>query len=280
MAEPRLLVVTGGHPFEREPFCAIFEALTPGRWTHIEQPTAADQLNPSDCRDIDVIVFYDMPGIRFTRSDPPIETPMPSASQRNGFEALLEHGTGLVFLHHAVAGWPAWENYAHIVGGRFHYQPAVLNGVNYPDSGYRFDVTHRVEVLDPTHPICRGLADGFTLTDELYLYPVLSDDVVPLLRTTFPMDDCSQFYSADLAIRGERNANHGWTHPAGSDLVGWVKHARNSPVAYLQFGDGPETYANADFRCVLANAIAWAASPEAHDWARKRAVERQNERAE
>lgn len=272
MQDPRLLVVTGGHPFEREPFCAVFDAIAPGRWTHAEQPTAADRLNPADCADVDVIVFYDMPGIRFTRGDPPTETPMPATTVQEGLHGLLAQGKGLVFMHHAVAGWPAWETYAHIVGGRFHYQPAVLDGVSYPDSGYRFDVTHRVEVIDPSHPICQGLTDGFSLTDELYLYPVLTEQVVPLLRTTFPMDDPSQFYSADLAIRGERNANHGWTHPAGSDLVGWVKHAGNSPVAYLQFGDGPQTYADPNFRRVLSNAIGWAASAEAHRWALQRST--------
>jgi uncharacterized protein len=271
MKEPRLLVVTGGHPFEREPFCAVFDALAPGKWTHIEQPAAAAQLNPSDCAEVDVIVFYDMPGIRFTRTDPPTEMPMPSLAMKEGLHELMAEGTGLVFLHHAIAGWPAWETYAHIVGGRFHYQPGELDGVKYPDSGYRFNVTHRVEVIDQTHPICDGLGEGFSITDELYLYPVLTDKVVPLLRTTFPMSDASQFYSADLAIRGARNANQGWTHPDGSDLVGWVKHSDNSPVVYLQFGDGPETYADPNYRRVLSNAIGWAASPEARQWAQDRA---------
>ncbi len=273
MNAPRLLVVTGGHPFERGPFCEIFDAIAPGRWRHSEQPAAADELNPENCADVDVIVFYDMPGIRFTRADPPTETPMPSESQQQGLAGLQAQGKGLVFLHHAVAGWPAWESYAHIVGGRFHYQPAQLAGVTYPDSGYRFNVSHRVEVIDRSHPICQGLGGGFTITDELYLYPVLTEEVVPLLRTTFPMNDASQFYSANLAIRGERNENRGWTHPAGSDLVGWVKSAGNSPVAYLQFGDGPETYADPSFRQVLSNAINWAATSEAQEWARQRAIE-------
>lgn len=269
---PRLLVVTGGHPFEREPFLAVFDAIAPGAWRHAEQPAAADLLNPDGCADIEVVVLYDMPGIRFTRTEPPTETAMPSPEVQGGLRALLAQGKGMVFLHHAVAGWPAWEEYAHIVGGRFHYQPASLNGVRYPDSGYRFDVTHRVDVVDPSHPICEGLGEGFTITDELYLFPVLIDEVVPLLRTTFAVDEPSLFSSADLAIRGRRESNDGWTHPAGSNLVGWVKHAGNSPVAYLQFGDGPDTYADANYRRVLSNAVAWASSDEAHAWARARAV--------
>jgi type 1 glutamine amidotransferase len=142
--------------------------------------------------------------------------------------------------------------------------------VAYPDSGYRFDVTHRVEVLDPTHPVCAGLDDGFTITDELYCFPVFEDHVVPLMRTTFDTSDDSQFFSADLGIRGRRNSNEGWHHPPGSDLVAWVKNAGNSPIVYLQFGDGPTAYGNPSFRRALANAIDWVASDDAHAWARAR----------
>ena len=265
--DPRLLVLTGGHPYEPEPFFAVFDAIAPGRWTHASQPDAQRLLNPEACADFDAIVFYDLPGITFTRGDPPTLMPPPPGPMMAGLSALMDAGKGLVFLHHAVASWPATEEFAEIVGARFHYQPGSLRGVDYPDSGYRFNVTHEVQVLDPTHPVCAGLGGSFTLTDELYLYPVLTDDVVPLMRTTFPMDDPSQFFSADAAIRGRRNTNEGWTHPAGSDLVGWVKPAGRSPLVYLQFGDGPQTYADPSFRRVLDNAVRWVSSDAARAWA-------------
>lgn len=264
---PHLLVFTGGHPFERQPFAEVFDAIAPRRWTHAEQPAAQALLNPQACADYDALVFYDMPGITFTRADPPAEFPQPPPDMVEGMRALLNEGKGMVFLHHAVASWPSWPEFAEIVGGRFHYQPGSLRGVDYPDSGYRFDVRHRVEVVDPTHPVCAGLGDSFELTDELYLYPVFEDDVVPLLRTPFPMNDPAQFFSADAAIRGRRNTNDGWTHPTGSQLVGWAKHANRSPIVYLQFGDGPQTYADVSFRRVVRNAARWVASDEAKAWA-------------
>jgi hypothetical protein len=269
----QVVVLTGGHPYVAAPFFEVFDAICPGRWEHRSQPAAASTLSPDGCRGAEVIVLYDMPGITFTRSEPPATFPEPSEETRAGLTALLEAGIGLVAMHHAIAGWPAWPRYAEIVGGRFHYQPAELLGRAYPDSGYRFDVTHHVEVLAPDHPVCAGLGEGFDLTDELYLAPVMEDRVVPLLRTTFDMGDPSRFFSADLAIRGRRDANEGWTHPRGSDLVGWAKHAGSSPLVYLQFGDGPVTYADASFRRVLANAIEWVATPEAHAWARARRSE-------
>jgi uncharacterized protein len=266
----RALVVTGGHRFEAAPFFAIFDAVVPGRWHHVAQPDALDVLNLDGCKDVDVVVFYDIPGLRFTGGDPPAEMWPPPVSFIEGFRALRNRGIGLVFLHHAVAGWPLWEEYAEAIGARFHYQPGTLRGVAYPDSGYVFDVTHHVSVIDPTHPICAGLGTGFDLTDELYCYPVLTDSVVPLLRTSFPVGDTSQFFSTDAAIRGRRNSNDGWTHPAGSDLVGWVKSAGRSPVVYLQFGDGPTTYTDPSFRRVLSNSMAWAASDDARVWAAAR----------
>ena len=254
---PRLLVLTGGHPFEQDEFCAVFDAIAPQRWTHAEQPGAQALLNPEACADFDAIVFYDMPGITFTRADPPALFPEPPVDMVEGMRVLLHEGKGMVFLHHAVASWPSWPEFAEIVGGRFHYQPGSLRGVVYPDSGYRFDVRHRVEVLDPSHPVCDGLGASFELTDELYLSPVFEDSVVPLLRTTFAMDDPTQFFSADAAIRGRRNTNDGWSHPTGSQLVGWAKRSGNSPVVYLQFGDGPQTYADVSFRKVVQNAAQW-----------------------
>jgi type 1 glutamine amidotransferase len=256
-----VLVVTGGHPFEAEPFFAVFDALDAVRWTPATSPEPGH----------DVVVLYDMPGLRFTGGgDPPVELVPPTDVQKAVFADLCASGAGLVFLHHAVAGWPAWEGYAELVGGRFHYQPASLGGVAYPDSGYRFDVTHTVEVLDPDHPVCAGLGESFTIIDELYCAPVLTERVVPLMRTTFDTADASNFWSADLAIRGRRNADDGWTHPPGSDLVAWAKSAGASPVVYLQFGDGPQTYADGCFRRALANAIHWTASPAARKWATAR----------
>lgn len=249
-------VVTGGHPFVAEPFFAVFDSFDHIEWSKTDTPSVGS----------DVIVFYDMPGLRFTGGEPPVEFPSPSEDIISVFDQLRNAGTGLVFMHHAVAGWPAWEGFAEMVGARFHYQPGSLRGVRYPDSGYRFDVRHTVHVLDPHHPICAGLPESFEIVDELYCFPVLEDSVTPVLRTDFAVDDTSRFFSADLAIRGRRNANEGWQHPPGSDLVGWVKKAGNSPLAYLQFGDGPVTYADPNFRLVLANAIRWAASQEARAW--------------
>lgn len=255
-----VLVVTGGHPFEPEPFFSVFDCWSDITWTAADRPSVGH----------DVVVFYDMPGLRFTGGEPPVECPEPPTEIVDTFDALRQSGTGLVFLHHAVASWPAVEWFADMVGGRFHYRPASWRGVDFPDSGYVFDTTHHVSVLDTTHPVCAGLGDGFDLTDELYCFPVAESEVVPLMRTDFPVHDHRYFFSADLAIRGRMNDRTGWVHPSGSSLVAWAKTAGRSPLVYLQFGDGPVTYADPSFRRALHNAIEWTASAEAREWVRTR----------
>jgi len=83
--------------------------------------------------------------------------------------------------------------------------------------------------------------------------------VTPLMRSSYDFVD-TNFYSADRAVRGSRNDRAGWSHRPGSDLVAWTTTVGRSPIAYLQFGDGPETYADPTYRRILANAITWAAT--------------------
>ena len=255
----RVAVVTKGHPFDGPAFFEVFDSNADIDWTHVEHPEALELVDPERAADFDVFVMYDMPGITFTRADTPAEFPAPPEGYPEKFLALLDAGKGMVFLHHAVAGWPAWEEYGDIVGGRFLYQPAAVHGVDFPDSGYRHDVTHTVEVVDSAHPICEGIDASFEITDELYLSHVFEDDLKPLMRSTYDFVD-SNFFSADRAIRGTRNDRAGWSHPPGSNLVAWTKTVGRSPIAYLQFGDGPQTYADPIYRHILANAITWAAN--------------------
>ena len=94
--------------------------------------------------------------------------------------ALLEAGKGMVFLHHALAGWPLWPEYGEVIGGRFFYAPTASRGEPVLDSGYRHDVQHTVQVIDGAPPITAGIGATFSLTDELYLCEVFEDSVTPL----------------------------------------------------------------------------------------------------
>lgn len=265
-ARLNVLLVTKGHPFERDAFHAVFDAMPDMAVSAVEQPAAARFFEPEAAAPYDAIVCYDMPGIQFRPGQAPLFVDPPEALVR-GFRALLEAGQGIVFLHHAIAGWPTWDEYARVIGARFLYEPAQLLGRSCPDSGYRHGTTHRVSVVDPAHPVAAGVDAGFEITDELYLAEVFEDDVVPLLRSGFAFE-AANFYSASQAIRGRMFSNDGWTHADGSDLVAWARREAASPLVTFLAGDDPVAYKNPGFRTVLENAIRWVASPEAHAWAR------------
>ena len=266
MQRPNILLVTKGHPFNHNDLFSLFDAMAVD-WTHVEQPAARVFFEPAMAEGYDALVMYDMPGIQFQPGGPVFESP--SDAYKRSLMALCEAGKGLVFLHHALAGWPAWEEYAEILGGRFLYVPGELRGKPCQDSGYRHQVEHRVRVLRE-HPVTRGIPAQFTMTDELYLAEIFEDSIVPLLASDYCFSS-DNFYSArSVVVENKMYDNEGWHHPDGSNLVGWVKSYRNSPVAYLQGGDDGAAYANPHFRDLLENAIYWVASDEARDWALQR----------
>lgn len=270
-AARELLVVARGHPYARDALAAVFDALPGWRWSLVEQPAAEWVLRSEGCATrYAAVVCYDMPGHDFAAPDPPRAVD-PSPEYRAALLGLMAAGTGFVFLHHAIAAWPGWEEYARIVGGRFHYRPARLAGREWPDSGYRHGVTHTISVL-AEHPVTEGLPARFTMTDELYLCPVFEDAVVPLLASDYGFVP-EHFYSARLAVRGTLHSREGWTHPAGSPLVGWAKHHRASPIVYLQGGDDAQALADANYRRLVHNAVEWVASLAAREWARARGGE-------
>jgi type 1 glutamine amidotransferase len=258
-----VLVAAKGHPYLRDPFMAMFDEMEGVSASLVEQPAVQNLMNPDGMKGFDALVLYDMPGIDFRNGARFVE---PSEDFKRGFRALLDSGFGIVALHHAIAGWPAWEEYAELIGGRFLYKPMSLRGQMRLDSGYRHDVQHEISA-EAAHPVLEGIPPRFSLTDELYLSEVFEDSITPLLRSGHAFTRAN-FYSATLAITGTPYSNEGWHHDDGSNLVGWVKRARKSPLVYLQPGDGPPTYADPSYRRLIANAIGWVSSPVAKEWAR------------
>ncbi|SFS10328.1 ThuA domain-containing protein [Sphingomonas jatrophae] len=265
-AELRALVAVRGHPFDRTAFDRLFEGMAGISATMVDQPAAALLMTPEGMADFDVLVLYDMPGVDFAAAEDRPGLLQPSAALKDGMRRLLGAGKGVVALHHALAGWPTWDEYGDWLGGRFLYKPGLVRGEPRPDSGYRHDITHTLRPVAP-HPVTAGLPDSFTLTDELYLAETFESDIIPLLRSDHAFDDRG-FWSAAAAVNGRMFDNEGWVHPPGSNIVGWVKRALASPLVYLQPGDGPSVYDDPNYRRLVENAIRWAASPEALDWAR------------
>lgn len=243
-----LLVLSGGHPYEAEPFAELLANLGDWQVTHLIHPEGGEADAAEAIAASDALLFYDMAG--YTFGDGKVTMRPPSPAFREAIAARFAEGKGAVALHHALAGWALWPEWHEWLSGIFHYQPGEYG----PDSGYRHDVAYDARIV-ADHPVTRGLPASFTVTDELYLCPIDESAVIPLARAegfAFTQDN---FYSASQAVAGAMFSNAGWEHPPGSDLIAWESRTCPAPLIYLQFGDGPATYANPAVRRMLANAL-------------------------
>jgi uncharacterized protein len=171
-AKTKVLVITGGHAFETEPFFQVFRDNPAIAFTAAQHAkTNATAWDRDDLAGFDVVVLYDMPG----NSTP---------AQQAKLLSLFQRGVGLVVLHHALCSFQTWPEYERIIGGRYPQppkgQPAVSDKV-----GYEHGVELPVTILDPKHPITAGLKN-FTIHDEIYWGFRVGSDVHPLLTTIHP----------------------------------------------------------------------------------------------
>ena len=150
----RVLVLTGGHGFQTEPFYAMFDAMEDVTYARAELPEEAGLLGPGLADKVDVLVLYDM-----CRKFAP--------EQYEQFKALLDQGIGVVALHHTLAAHQEWPEYAKILGGKYLTRPATVEGETLPISAFKHGVDFSVQVPKTSHPITRGLKD-FTIHDEAY----------------------------------------------------------------------------------------------------------------
>lgn len=246
----RLLVLSGGHPYEAGPFDDLLRGL--GDWdiTHLVHPAGAEADAAEAIRTANALLFYDMPGYSF--ADGGVTRHAPSPAYRAAISARFAAGKGAVAMHHALAGWAEWPAWHQWLGGQFHYQP----GSHGADSGYRHDVAYQAQVV-ADHPVTRGLPASFPVTDELYLCPINEAAIIPLVHAEGFAFTRDNFYSAAHAVAGAMFSREGWDHPPGSNCIAWESRTCPAPLVYLQCGDGPATYANAHVRQMLANALAY-----------------------
>jgi type 1 glutamine amidotransferase len=166
----RVLLITGGHDFEREPFLQVFRADTALDVTHLEHSNGADAWLRADLEHVDAVVLYDMPR--------DIDD-----AQKARFSSIFERGVGLLVMHHALVALQRGAEYERLIRGR--YVDVEKGGdASRSASGYQHDVSIPVDLVTP-HPVSAGLKD-FVIHDEIYWDYQVAPDVVPLLRTSHP----------------------------------------------------------------------------------------------
>lgn len=172
LAKPRVLIVTGGHDFERTPFFQVFKDNPDITFRSVEHTNAHALLTPQAAVAYDVVVLYDM-----------WQAITPEA--KANFTNLLAAGKGVVATHHCLAGYQNWDDYRRIIGGRYYLQDTTVDGKVWKGSTYKHDQKLKVKVADPKHPVTRGVSD-FEIEDETYGGFEVLPDSKPLLTTDHP----------------------------------------------------------------------------------------------
>jgi len=167
----KVLLITGGHGFQRQPFYDVFNSISNISYDTLVQPQANAFIASPGIDKYDVLVFYDM------------GDSLP-ASHRQAYIDLLNKGKSMIFLHHSLVSYQNWPEFIKIVGGQYHTNPVLVNGDTLR-ANYEHDVNIPVKVEDKKHPVTRGIND-FEILDEVYGGVEILPNVKPLLSTTHP----------------------------------------------------------------------------------------------
>lgn len=191
----RILIVTGGHDFDRASFFQMFDSMKGISYQELKHPEANLQLGQIDPKTFDAVVFYDMPKTI-------------SEKEKESYYKLLKLGKGLLFLHHSLCSYQDWQEYKTLVGGKYHEERDTPQS-----SSFQHGVTFPVMVADKKHPVTKGMKD-FDLLDEVYGNTEVLPTVKVLLSTNNPL-------SSHII---------GWSHQMENSRIVYIQpgHDKNS----------------------------------------------------
>ena len=213
----RILVITGGHDYQKEQFNQMLSGLGDNiTWQIAELPGAYDMFLPQNRDKYDVLVFYHM-------------WQEITGEQAKALSECIAGGKPLVALHHSICAYDNWPEYFNIIGGKYFHKPTIVNGKEYPACSYIHDVHFKVKITDRTNPVTAGLSD-FDIFDETYKGYYIEPGVTPLLST----DD-----------------------QTSNPVIGWTKKYGKARVVTLQSGHDVPTFENPNFRKLLKQSIEW-----------------------
>lgn len=213
----KVLIITGGHDYNKETFNAMFIGLgSTVSFKIVEFPAAYDMFLPENRNKYDVLVFY--------HSWQTI-----TEDQKKVFSDCIRQGKPLVALHHSICAFDDWPEYTNIIGGRYFHKPTIINGKEYPVSSYIHDLHFTVIIADPKHPVTLDIKD-FEVFDETYKDFYVEPGIKTLLTTN---------------------------EKTSTPVIGWTKNYGKARIVVIQSGHDTPTFQNPNFRKLLIQAIEW-----------------------
>jgi trehalose utilization protein len=138
---------------------------------------------------------------------------------KDALERLGETKQGILLLHHAILAFPNWDVWANICG------------IQDRKFSYHIGQTVKTEIVKPDHPITKGL-NSWEMVDETYLMNDAGENSEILLTTD---------------------------NPKSMKTLAWTRQYKNARVFCYEGGHDNQTYADPNFRKVIANGIKWLA---------------------
>ncbi len=221
----RLLIVTGGHPYEPSEFFQAFGSMKGIKYDHVSlEDGHIVSVPPGGLGHYDVVLFYDYE----------------MRAQTPEWLGLLKKGNGLVFLHHALGSFPHWAGYNAIVGGHAYAKDDTGPLPDKPDQVWKLNVKQVFTVVDREHPITCGI-ESFTMVDELY--------------DNFEVDPKAHILMT--SAQHVRTPPAAWTWTYNGERVVYLQPGHG--VMYLPLDHGPTSYQNRVFLRILCRSIMWSA---------------------
>ena len=222
----KVAMITGHHPYDVINFQQMLRSFPDIDFypQHLEDFIQDEDEARSQ---YDVIAFYNYQqstpsseGDQFSRD---ISSEWERVDVKGSLEALGENGQGILMLHHALTAFPKWQYWLDICGmgdTTKAYQPGAES---------RTDQDLHIEVVDPDHPITRGM-ESWDMIDETYNFADTGEGSEVLLRVD---------------------------HPQSMNTIAWTRKHKEARVFCLQSGHDNQTFTDPNLRKVLGRGVHW-----------------------
>lgn len=214
----RILLVVGGHSYDREGLHAALKDCPNSTFEEISIPEKQDMLKPGLSKDYDVVLFHDQSFFELTQA------------QKDALTALwTEEGIPTVMLHHSLISHPEFPLFRDVFGAQFLLKETEIEGRVYRKSTYKHPTDVNIYIVDRKHPITEGVAD-FKINDEVFQYVYFNPRIDVLARTD---------------------------HPESDAPVVWTWRYKKTPVLGLIQGDANGAFGDPNYRKILYQGLRW-----------------------
>src|SRR5579875_3222452 len=167
--------------------------------------------------------------------------------------------SGLVVLgdQHTPTGIiePPWPEYKQIIGGVWSDQP--------PASGHAPRHRFMVRIVDPNHPVTRGLPSEFRADDELY-HNMNMAVVVHVLATAYDDPNNKPMLTKPLHPADAKWPNLDMNPTGKNEPMLWTVHYGNGRTFYTTLGHDVKAEEMPGFSTTFVRGVEWAATGTVH----------------